>query len=115
MPKSKNGLIGTLLVVGLVGGVLVGAYVISTPNAQRVQDSQRRGHGRVARDDVPPRGHRGRGEMGIRAAHLHGPRDRAKLLHAHPLRPLASARRASRRRAIRHNASRGTAVRFALG
>ena len=43
MPKSKNGLIGTLLVVGLVGGVLVGAYVISTPNAQRVQDSQRRG------------------------------------------------------------------------
>lgn len=43
MPKSKNGLIGTLLVVGLVGGVMVGAYVISTPNAQRVQDSQRRG------------------------------------------------------------------------
>jgi hypothetical protein len=42
MPKSKNGLIGALLVVGLVGGVMIGAYVVNTPDALRVRDSDRR-------------------------------------------------------------------------
>lgn len=42
MPKNKNGVIGALLVVGLVGGVMVGAYVVNTPNAQRVPDELRK-------------------------------------------------------------------------
>src|SRR4051812_13075801 len=42
MPKSKNGLIGALLVISLVGGVMVGAYVVNTPEANHVSDSLRR-------------------------------------------------------------------------
>jgi hypothetical protein len=42
MPKNKNSLIGALLIVGLVGGVMVGAYVMSTPDALRVPEDLRK-------------------------------------------------------------------------
>ena len=68
-------------------------------------------------------------QVAIRAARVHGPRDRAKLLHAYSLRPVAACaaaapasctfasatlRRTARRRAIRHNACATTAASTSL-
>ena len=60
------------------------------------QDAQRRSDRRVARGLVPPRSDGGRQQVAVRAPHVHGPGDRAELVHAHSLRPVTRGPRGRR-------------------
>jgi hypothetical protein len=57
------------------------------PDARRQRDR------RFARKLFPPRGDRGGPEVDVRAARVHGPQDRAELVHADPLPSAALKRR----------------------
>ena len=76
----------------------------------RRQDAQRRRDRRVARDLVPPRSDGGRQQVAVRAARVHGPRDRADA----PTRAFASSSRTrapSRSRSAAPTLARGATPR----